>query len=436
MNSYLRVSHIKKIFILCNLIVLATLLTLNEKLYAQDAVASDSSKKIDPLVYQYDISDLFSDILHPNRRVDSFKTKSGLAFLPNVAYNPSIGAQIGVKAVGGKILGKQPSETLMSVAASSASITTRGILVFYISHNVFTPGNKWNLQGNWRVANMVALDHGLGIGNKTGENPNDNILLNPDRELYMIRYHYYTFNEKVYKQVYPNLFLGAGISFDIRERIQDERLAEELTPHYLYSQENGFNNNHYVANGLLFDIQYTTRDHPNRAYKGIHSDIGIRLNQAWLGSNKSSVQITTDFRKYWSLSERNPEHVLAFWHWGSYLLSGTLPYLELPGTGKDIYNRSGRGYTIGYYNGTSFFYSEIEYRFPITRNKFLGGATFINMQTAGHQLDTKLFQQWQPAAGFGLRVLFNKSTRTNLCLDYAFGRYGSSGFFLGLNEAF
>ena len=34
--------------------------------------------------------------------------------------------------------------TLFSIAATSASITTKGILYFYVNHNVFTPGNKWN----------------------------------------------------------------------------------------------------------------------------------------------------------------------------------------------------------------------------------------------------------------------------------------------------
>ena len=84
-----------------------------------------------------------------------------------------------------------------------------------------------------------------------------------------------------------------------------------------------------------------TRDNPNRAYKGIYSDIGIRMNQEWMGSSKNAVQLTTDFRKYFSLSEENPEHVLAFWNYGSYRISGRLPYLDLPGTGKDSFVRSG-----------------------------------------------------------------------------------------------
>ena len=61
---------------------------------------------------------------------------------------------------------------------------------------------------------------------------------------------------------------------------------------------------------------------------------------------------------------------------------------------------------------------------------------FGNLQTVDDQMGTKLFKYWQPAGGAGLRILFNKLTRTNLCIDYAFGKFGQKGLFLGLNEAF
>ncbi len=383
---------------------------------------------------QYDIADLIRDIIHPDKKPDSLHKKSGITPMPNIAYNPSIGAQIGIKAVAGKVLGKDPN-TLMSVAATSASITTKGIIYFYLSHNVFTPGNKWNLQGILVAAKTVTPDFGLGIGNGAEGTEADQVLTNPDRKGYVLHAQYYIIREKIYKQILENVFVGAGASFDIRRKIED-RGAEELTPYNIYSDRYGFERDHYTSNGLLFNVQYTSRDNQNRAYKGIYADAGIRVNQTWIGSTKNAVQLNADFRKYWSLSHLNPEHVLAFWSWGSYLVSGVLPYLELPGTGKDPGGRSGRGYTITYFKGPQYFYSEGEYRFPIMRNKFISGAAFFNIQTANDEAGTKLFQKWQPGGGAGLRVLFNKATRTNLCIDYAFGKYGARGLFLGLNEAF
>ncbi|HEY9259895.1 MAG TPA: hypothetical protein VIP81_18125, partial [Chitinophaga sp.] len=162
----------------------------------------------------------------------------------------------------------------------------------------------------------------------------------------------------------------------------------------------------------------------------------FRFNTTWLGSSKNSIQFNYDFRKYIGLSKKNPEEVLAFWSLASFKLNGTIPYLELPATGYDIYNRSGRAYTIGRFKGPSYAYYESEYRFPITRNKLLSGVAFFNIETASDGMGKKLFQYWEPAGGAGLRILLQKKSRSTICFDYAKGKYGSGGFFFGLNEAF
>ena len=423
-------------------LILPLFLSLQTAVYAQDHAAADSAKADSlrkdavKVRQQYDVGDLFKDVFHPKKKPDSaMKTPSGITIIPNIASNPSIGTQIGIKAVAGRVLGTDPN-TFMSVAATSASITTKGIIYFYINHNIYTPGNKWNFQGNLVAAKSVTPDFGLGIGQGATGSAADAILSNPGRKGYVLHSQYYNIREKVYREIQKGLFVGAGVSFDIRRKIEDRLSTTDQTPYNIYSDRYGFDRDNYMANGLLFNVQYTTRDNQNRAYKGIYADAGFRVNQSWMGSSKNAVQFVTDFRKYFSLSSSHPEHVIAFWNWGSYLLSGAIPYLELPGTAKDGAFRSGRGYTTGYFKGTKYNYSEMEYRFPILANKFLSGVTFFNLQTANDELGTNLFEKWQPGGGAGLRVLFNKATRTNLCLDYAFGKYGARGFFLGLNEAF
>ncbi|QKJ33138.1 BamA/TamA family outer membrane protein [Mucilaginibacter mali] len=387
--------------------------------------------------YQYDVGDLARNLFHPGKGPDSLHKSSGITVVPNVAANPTIGAQLGIKAVAGRKLGDDP-RTLMSVAATSASITTKGIIYFYVNHNVFTPGNKWNLQGNIVAAKTVSPDHGFGIG--AGSNsgaPGDVVLANPTHKGYAIHSLYFNLREKVYKQVQDNLFLGAGMSFEVRRNIQTgDVAANNITPSGIYNTRFGFPQDHYSANGFLFNVQYTTRDNQNRAYKGIYFDAGIRANQTWIGSTKNALQFTTDLRKYISLSASSPETVLAFWNWGNYLISGAIPYLELPGTARDGQFKSGRGYTAQYFKGTQFNDTEAEFRFPILANKFISGVVFGSLQTANDLQGTKLFQTFQPGYGGGLRVLFNKATRTNLALDYAFGKFGNRGFFLNLNEAF
>ena len=294
-----------------------------------------------------------------------------------MSANPTIGEQLGIKALAGKRLGNDPA-TLLSIGATSASVTTKGIIYFYINHNLFTPGNRFNLQGNLIVARTVTPDFGLGIGSTFhGEDGPDSVLADPTHHPYGIRSYYYNFREKVYKNVAKDLFVGAGLTFEVRRDISQADTASNATPSNVYNNRHGFPQDRYSSNAFLFNVEYITRDNPNRAYRGFYSDIGLRINSEWLGSTKNAVQVTTDLRKYISLSSANPETVLALWNWGSYLLSGTVPYWELPGI---------RGSPAGVWAG--------------------------------------------------LRVLFNKVTRTNLALDYAFGRFGSKGFFLNLNEAF
>jgi hypothetical protein len=393
-------------------------------------------KPTENLSNQYDFGDLTRKLLHPHKKPDSLHKSSGITVVPNVAANPTIGGQLGIKAVAGRRLGNDP-KTLLSVAATSASITTKGILYFYVNHNVFTPGNKWNLQGNIVAARTVSPDYGLGIGlGYPGGTSAQKILADGTHRGYAIHSNYYNIREKVYKNIGKNFFVGAGMSFEIRRDINARDSNGMSTPSGVYNTEHGFPQDHYSSNGFLFNVAYTTRDNPNRAYKGVYFDAGIRVNQKWVGSTKNSIQITSDLRKYISLSDVNPETVLALWNWGSYLLSGDIPYLELPGTARDGSFRSGRGYTSQYFKGTQFNDTEAEFRFPILANKFISGVVFGSLQSSNDEHGTKLFQVFQPGYGGGFRVLFNKATRTNLALDYAFGRFGKRGFFLNLNESF
>lgn len=407
-----------------------------DSLKKTNSIATDSIQLRDTL---YDVVDLFKDInpfknKNKNNEKDE-KTRSPISYLPNINYNPSIGFQIGVKAVGGVYFGDKKN-TSMSVFATAFNYTTQGIVVGYLFHDTYTRENNWNLKGSLHIAKMVGLDYGLGMGIPL-ENPTDeeNILTNPERTRYVNNYTVYGLSERVYRQLSENLFVGAGIYIDLKRNIRTVG-ANPNNPLEAYSIKYDYNPKMNNNNGLMVNLQYMNRDNPNSAYKGIYTDVVLRANQTWLGSSQEGFQLLTDFRKYWQLSQRRPNHVLAFWYYGSFNVGGDLGYLDLPGTGKDPYARSGRGYTNGYFKGKSYAYGELEYRFPILRNQFLSGVVFANIQTIDDRIGSQLFKQWQPAGGAGLRVLFNKVTRTNLCIDYAFGKFGQKGLFLGLNEAF
>jgi Omp85 superfamily domain len=386
-----------------------------------------------------DLNLIVSRVLNKSPKPDS--KKSGLSLLPSIGYNPSMGFMLGANITASLYTG-DPKTTRLSTGTATAYLTSKGIINLQLRHNLFTNGDDWIFQGNFQASRMLVVDYGLG----TSSNSNSDEGLNVDgypiensNEAYPITFGLFRLNEKVYRQINQSLFIGGGINFEYHSKIKDEKLQVDsgiTTPHYTYSVEKGINPEHYFANGLMFNIQYNTKEQGNRSYGGMYADLVLRTNQKFLGSTLNALQLITEFRKYWSLSVKNPEHVIAFWHLGTFNLSGDVPYLDLPGTASDLFNRSGRGYTIGRFRGPSYFYLESEYRFPISRNKLFSGVAFINFQTASDGKNVNLFDQLEPAAGAGLRILFNKKSRTNICIDYAFGKYGSNGLFFGLNEVF
>ena len=425
----MRLNHLHKH--ICNIcFILFPFVLLN----AQNQI--DSIPSVQP---ETDLIDVMRKLFKATPDTVIRSSKPSISILPVVGYNPSFGGLIGFNSVMGKQYG-EPSNTDYSVFNLLFSYSSSKVITLQSRHNVFRPGNIWNFQGNWQLSFYGLVDHGLGTGNTDFcyvENDENDIPLHKNDSIFPIRYNYLRLSEKIYYEFLKNFYIGAGINLNFYGDIDDLNLSDTLsTPHFRYSTLNQFNPKHYRVNGLQLAFQYNTRDHTVRSYTGMYFDFDLQLNTKWLGSTQSSATVSYDFRKYFSLSKRNPTHVLAFWHWATYEISGTRPYLNLPYTGSDTYNRSGRGYTIGYFRGPSYAYFETEYRYPILGNNLISGVVFMNFQTAGNDDGTSVYQAWNIGGGAGLRILFQKRSRSALCIDFARGNCGSKGIFFGLNEVF
>lgn len=141
-------------------------------------------------------------------------------------------------------------------------------------------------------------------------------------------------------------------------------------------------------------------------------------------------------RTYQALAHGD-RHTLAVWLFSDLVVGGVAPYFDLPGTGLDMYGRSARGYAEGQFRGEKLAYGEIEYRGTLTRNGLLGMVAFLNTTTVTNLADDeRLFESFATAGGAGLRLLINKRSKTNLCFDVGFGKQGSKGVYLAIQEAF
>jgi hypothetical protein len=159
-----------------------------------------------------------------------------------------------------------------------------------------------------------------------------------------------------------------------------------------------------------------------------------------MGSDKASSMIWVEYRDYINIGH-NHHNILGFWAYGNFVTSGVVPFLDLPACGNDQFTRGGEPYINGRFKGEDYIFSEIEYRRHIWGFKsmpdWLGFAVFVNMNTANSKEDhIPLFKYVAPACGGGLRFNISRDSRSNVCVDYAVGLYGSQGVYVRFNEAF
>ena len=371
-----------------------------------------------------------------------------IAPLPVISSNPAFGFVYGAAASAGIFLGN-PSNTSMSNAVVTATYSTKKQLMFTLKSTAYSMNNDWMLIGDWRLFFSSQPTYGLGTGPQADyitnqPTPFDEGSDIPEGEL--MEFNLIRFHQTVLKQFKPNFYLGIGYHLDAHFDIIDQLLDLEanppvLTSHYRYSIENGFNPEKYTTSGVSANVIYDSRDNVANPYGGRFAFVSFRVIPTLLGSTKNATSLWLEYRDFYSLKEESPRNLIAFWTYGNFTTSGTLPYMSLPALGWDQMGRSGRAYPQGRFRGDDLYYAELEWRFPIkiinSKPDLIGGVIFTNITTASNRYnDVDLFQYIEPAAGVGLRIMIQKESRANLTIDYGWGPDGAGAFYLNLNEYF
>jgi outer membrane protein assembly factor BamA len=363
------------------------------------------------------------------------KKDSFFLIIPVIGSSPATGFLYG--GVAQYTFKGKKAENKYSSFNVGATYTTNKQLLVNVKNNLLLFNNKIYFSGDWRYYIFSQDNFGLGtdIIPSFKEDPDFKLeaLAEP------MNYDYFKFHQTISYKIVGDFYIGAGIHLDGYANINDKLLDEAngvSTAHSTYNDLYGFSKNEYYVNGYSFNLVYDSRDNQVNANHGWYGNINYRNNPV-LGKNQTpSSVLFTEFKYYIPLSTKNLQHVLAFWTYGQFLTRGNVPYLNLPSIGWDKTSRGGRGYTQGQFRGQELMYFETEYRFPITCNQLISGTVFANFTTASDSnRQVKLFDAVQPAFGVGLRVLIDKSTKTNLILNQAWGRK-SNAFYLNAGETF
>ncbi|WP_133989776.1 BamA/TamA family outer membrane protein [Dinghuibacter silviterrae] len=370
--------------------------------------------------HQRDLIDLTYKLVgkDPDTRVDSTGiTNTNVYFVvaPIVEYTIATGFSPGVAtSVAFKTSARRKTNT--SSFLGGFKYTTRQQTIIPIQSSVWSAGNKYNFLGDWRFLNYPQDTYGFG-GYTT---------LN---DKYTVNYRYIRFYEYALRSVAKSFYVGGGYQLDHHWRITELDVPPGVVTDY---RKYGFSD-HSTSSGIALDILYDTRESAIYPEGGdMYANIQFLTDLTFLGADHAYNSVLIDVRRYLGL----PHHtLLAFWFYSVLTLNGNPPYLDLPGTGNDTYNNTGRGYEQGRFIGKKMVDLEAEYRFGITRNGLVGGVVFCNAESLS-ELASNRFEVISPGFGIGLRIKLNKFSNTNACIDYGIGTKGSRGFAGNLGEVF
>jgi hypothetical protein len=401
-------------------------------IYSQTSVCQVEKKETVIKEKIRSIVDLFTK--EDTLKISKADSKTNLIAFPTIGYQPANGFTGGFIS---QFSFKIKPENKISLLSGGASYSSQKQVLTYLKNNMYISNDKFFFSGDFRYYVFSQSNYGLGTDiipwGSQFKDFDYNSIEQP------MNYNYLKFHETVSYNIIRSFFVGLGIHFDSYSNISDKNLDvenDQLTHHYNYSKKYGFSDKNYAVNGLSLNLIYDARDNLINTNNGLYLNANFRYNPQTDINKIESSTLLLESRYFIPISKINKQHVVGFWAYGQFLISGKQPYLNQPAIGWDQNSRSGKGYIQGLFRGTNLMYFESEYRFPITKNQMISGTVFANATTASSvDKNLKLFESVQPAIGVGLRVLLDKNTLTNFIINFGLGR-DSETFYFNDGEGF
>jgi outer membrane protein assembly factor BamA len=349
------------------------------------------------------------------------------AFAPVIGAKPSSGALIGVAGNVAFYRG-DPSTTHISSVVTSLTFSTKKQTSLTDRMAIFTREDRLRIDADHRFQWTSLETNPLGTSADT-------------RDSIQTGFDFFRLHHSAYYELRPSLYAGGGVYFDTHTSVgpqdDDAAAAWQDSAYVSYSQAHGLPLDSQSSAGGSVDVMWDSRDSFINAQHGWFAKLGYRaLFDGFLGGDSHWERLNLDVRHYQPVTASG-RHKIAFWLLAELVVDGVAPYFDLPATGQDTYGRSARGYREGQFRGERLAYGEIEYRGTLTRNGLLGMVAFLNTTTASNlESGESLFDSFATGGGAGLRLSINKRSKTNLCFDVGFGKSGSRGIYLSIQEAF
>ncbi len=410
--------------LLYTLLFIATYFSLSaqnkDSIFIKSIDDSEEIEASEGLKHEVDLFDVAKMIIKRDfLRKDTASIKPGKIYasaVPGFGYTLITGYAFTIGANAAFYLSKKKNANISSIV-SFPTYTQYKQIIIPVLGNIWTKGNKFNIQFDWDYKKFPQNTYGLG-GRSTLD------------DAYKIDFSSIRLFQTVFKSIAPDYYVGVGYNFDYFWNIREiNPPTDKQTDFQKYGLPSAV-----TTSGLAFNLLHDLRRNSINPRKGSFANLTYRPNFTFLGSSMSYQTLQLDYRKYLHLNSKT-KNTLAIWSYAFLTLTGNPPYLVLPHTGSDTYGNSGRGFIIGRFRGRNLLYAEAEYRFSLTRNGILGMVVFANAQSISENEGNR-FEVIQPAGGTGIRIKLNKYSKTNISIDYGFGAGGSQGIFVNLGEVF
>ncbi len=393
------------------------------------------------------LAGLFASLAaYPQDSLAQQKKQRKLDVFPAISYSPETKLTLGVIGIKYFDFSKGDPKTPLSQLEFFTVYTTAKQLLIEGRWEFFTSQNCWRTRGE-AIYNHYT-DRNYGIGNDAGmliatqdDEANDTLnylLFKADR---------IKFSPVVLRKIGEGLYLG--LQYDMESMFNYEPVPDAY--HFLNADSSRLTDLPVTGwrSGAGIQLLYDTRDFVANPLHGSLVEFNALHYHKWFGADYQYARLMLDARHYINTFSNQ---TLALRGFLSILTSdGDIPFRALSRTNGHKFIR---GYFRGTYQDFDLAGFEAEYRLPFWKEgeptklkqvwKRLGLVAFISGAQAFHNGDEFAFDRFNLAAGGGLRILFNQSSRVNIRVDYAFGLQKNSdgpgkrqrGLYFFLAEAF
>ena len=356
---------------------------------------------------------------------DDKKKKLTILPIPVIFYQAETGVGYGL---GGLLSGKFGADTSTRPSNVRAQFwtTQKKQSLLQLVHTIFTPGEKFYLNGEFSLYDTRLFYYGKG--NNT-----------PDKNESLLNYKLFIINQRVQKQMAPKLFVGVLYRFTNIYEIDfnDPSTDGGLNSFVLDTRVSARERQSTRTSGLGPALTLDTRDNASTTFTGSYIDGTMLFAGSGLGSDFGFARYQLDARHFMPLGSKRT--ILAMQYVGQFH-TGNVPFRELAGIGANL------GGTL--YNNANLLRGIYEQRFrdrqmmmvqaELRQKLFwrLDGAVFGGVGQVANGVDDFSFSGVKAAGGAGIRFNFIQRDRVNLRLDYAVGSGGAPGIYFAIGEAF